>query len=87
MNLRFRKPTIDQLDLIASILGAIAGIAELLVAAGKLSNQDGQLIAGMALIAWGFFSNKAPRIPKVRQHQAYSRSEVHPELLLNELRE
>ncbi|MEG4424855.1 MULTISPECIES: hypothetical protein [unclassified Microcoleus] len=88
MNLRFRKPTIDQLDLISSILGTIAGVAELLVATGKISNEDGQLVAGFALIAWGFFSNKAPRTPKIRQQQQqpYLRSERH-ELLVNELGE
>lgn len=84
MKLRLRKPTIDQLDLIASILGAMAGIAELLVACNRISNEDGQLIAGMALIAWGFFSNKAPRVDKPRR---YPPRPARPEFLLNELTE
>jgi hypothetical protein len=83
MKLRFRKPTVDQLDIISSILGAVAGIAELLVACNRVSNEDGQLVAGMALIAWGFFSNKPPRVTKLRQ----DKSQTNPELLLNELRE
>lgn len=87
MKLRFRKPTVDQLDVISSILGAVAGIAELLVACKYISNEEGQLVAGMALIAWGFFCNKPPRLARVRQHQPHLQSESHPELLLNELRE
>ncbi|MEG4455956.1 hypothetical protein [Microcoleus sp. N9_A1] len=64
MNLK--KPTEDQLDTLSTILGALAGIAELLVACRRISNEDGQLIAGLALIAWGFFSNKPPRIVRLR---------------------
>lgn len=48
-------------DTWATIFGTIAGIAELLVASGKLKNEDGQLIAGLALIALGIVSNKKPR--------------------------
>ena len=81
MNLRFREPTKDQLDAISTILGAVAGIAELLVACKRVSNEDGQLVAGIALIAWGFFSNKPPRIPKLRLHNEPTNE------LFNELRE
>ncbi|MEG4445066.1 MULTISPECIES: hypothetical protein [unclassified Microcoleus] len=80
MKLRYRKPTVDQLDSIASFLGAVAGIAELLVSCKYISNEQGQLVAGLALIAWGFFSNKAPRVEKPRRYQ-------RPEFLLNELTE
>lgn len=54
------KLTQNHLDLLATIFGAIAGIAELLVATRRLSNEDGQLIAGLAMIAWGIVSNKKP---------------------------
>lgn len=50
----------DKLDFLATLFGAIAGIAELLVATRRLGNEDGQLIAGLALIAWGIVSNKNP---------------------------
>ena len=82
MKLRFRKPTVAQLDVISSILGAVAGIAELLVACKYISNEEGQLVAGMALIAWGFFCNKPPR--KIKRT---FESNLHPEVLLNELRD
>ncbi|MEG4084559.1 hypothetical protein [Microcoleus sp. POL10_C6] len=81
MKLRYRKLTVEQLDLISSLLGAVAGIAELLVACKYLDNEKGQLIAGIALIVWGFFSNKQPRVEKPRKYQP------HPEYLLNELTE
>jgi hypothetical protein len=54
------KLTQIHLDLLATIFGAIAGIAELLVATRRLNNEDGQLIAGLAMIAWGIVSNKKP---------------------------
>jgi hypothetical protein len=80
MKVRFKKPTLDQLDFITSLLGAIAGIAELLVFRNWLSEDDGHFIIGMSLIAWGFFCNKPPRIRNSRQSLA------NPELL-DELRE
>ncbi|MEG4850846.1 hypothetical protein QUB10_08040 [Microcoleus sp. B5-D4] len=80
MKLRFREPTQYQLDTISTILGAVAGIAELLVASKRISNEDGQLIAGLALIAWGFFSNKPPRIPQLRRDN-------EPNELFNELKQ
>jgi len=80
MKLRYRKPTVDQLDSIASFLGAVAGIAELLVACKYISNEQGQLVAGIALIVWGFFSNKKPRGETARKYN-------RPEFLLNELTE
>jgi hypothetical protein len=52
-------------DLLATIFGAIAGIAQLLVATNKVNTDDGQLIAGLALIALGIVSNKKPS-----QHRA-----------------
>ena len=55
------KLTQNQLDNLATVFGTIAGIAELLVATDRLSNEDGQLIAGLALIALGIVSNKKPR--------------------------
>ncbi|MEG3981867.1 hypothetical protein [Microcoleus sp. D3_18a_C4] len=54
------KLTQSQLDWLATFFSAIAGIAELLIATKRLSNEDGQLIAGLALIAWGIVSNKKP---------------------------
>ena len=54
------KLTQNQLDLLATIFGTIAGIAELLIATRRLSNEDGQLIAGLAMIALGIVSNKKP---------------------------
>ena len=81
--MKFRKPTVEQLDLITSVLGAIAGITELLVFRHWISEDDGHFIIGMALIAWGFFCNKSPRFPKLRQPT----SQIHPESLLEELRE
>jgi hypothetical protein len=53
--------TQNQLDNLATLFGTIAGIAELLVATERLSNGDGQFIAGLALIALGIVSNKKPR--------------------------
>lgn len=52
----------DNLDNLATLFGAIAGIAELLVATDRISNGDGQFIAGLALIALGIISNKKPRV-------------------------
>ncbi len=52
------KLTQNQLDWLATFFGAIAGVAELLVATRRISNEDGQLIAGLALIVWGIVSNK-----------------------------
>ena len=49
-------------DEMATIFGAIAGFAELLVATRRISNEDGQLIAGLALIALGIVTNKTFRI-------------------------
>lgn len=51
----------NQLDLLATIFGTIAGVAELLVATKRLGNEDGQLIAGLAMIALGIVANKKPR--------------------------
>ena len=42
----------------ATIFGAIAGVAELLVATGTIKNEEGQLVAGIALILLGIVSNK-----------------------------
>ncbi|MEG3908660.1 MULTISPECIES: hypothetical protein [unclassified Microcoleus] len=64
--MKFKKPTQDQLDILSTIFGGIAGIAELLIACKRVSNEDGQLVAGLALIVWSFFSNKPPRIVKLR---------------------
>lgn len=55
------KLTQNQLDWLATFLGTVAGIAELLIATKRLSNEDGQFIAGLALIALGIVSNKKPR--------------------------
>lgn len=55
------KLTQNHLDLLATIFGTIAGIAELLVATRRIGNEDGQLIAGLAMIAWGIISNKNPK--------------------------
>ncbi|MEG5043441.1 hypothetical protein [Microcoleus sp. B4-C1] len=54
------KLTQSQLDWLATFFGTIAGVAELLISTGRLNNEDGQLIAGLALIAWGIVSNKKP---------------------------
>ncbi len=54
----------NHLDWLATIFGAIAGVAELLVATRRLSNEDGQLIAGLAIIALGIVSNKKPSSTK-----------------------
>ena len=62
-----RKLNQNQLDLLATIFGTIAGVAELLVSSGRLNNQDGQLIAGLAMIAWGIISNK--NTPGNRKHR------------------
>ncbi|MEG4857087.1 hypothetical protein QUB75_04760 [Microcoleus sp. K1-B6] len=81
MKLRFRKPTVDQLDLISSVLGAVAGIAQLCAARKYISLEDAEFVGGLALIGWGFFCNKPPRISNKQQRL------LHPDLLLNELRE
>ncbi|MEG4044614.1 hypothetical protein [Microcoleus sp. Pol17_C1] len=64
--MNFRKPTQEQLDILSTVFGGIAGIAELLVACKFVTNEHGQLVAGLALIVWSFFSNKPPRIVKLR---------------------
>lgn len=51
------KLTQNQLDWLATFLGTVAGVAELLIATGRLSNEDGQFVAGLALIALGIVSN------------------------------
>lgn len=51
----------NHLDWLATIFGTIAGIADLLVATQRLGKEDGQLIAGLAMIALGIVSNKKPR--------------------------
>ena len=48
------------LDSLATIFGTIAGIAQLLVATNRLNSDDGQLIAGLSLIALGIVTNKNP---------------------------
>ena len=55
------KLTHNQLDWLATFLGTVAGVAELLIATKRLSNEDGQFIAGLAMIALGIVSNKKPR--------------------------
>lgn len=49
------------LDSLATIFGAIAGIAQVLAATNRISTDDGELIAGLALVALGIVSNKKPR--------------------------
>lgn len=48
-------------DSLATIFGAIAGIAQVLAATNRISTDDGELIAGLALVALGIVSNKKPR--------------------------
>lgn len=48
------------LDSLATIFGAIAGIAQVLAATNRLNSDDGQLIAGLSLIALGIITNKKP---------------------------
>ncbi|MDQ2096736.1 MAG: hypothetical protein QQW96_03715 [Tychonema bourrellyi B0820] len=45
-------------DTLATIFGAIAGIAHVLVAANRIPADDGELISGLALVALGIISNK-----------------------------
>lgn len=45
-------------DLLATIFGAIAGIAQVLAATNRIATDDGELIAGLALVALGIVSNK-----------------------------
>ena len=47
-------------DSLATIFGAIAGIAQVLIATNRISTDDGELIAGLALVALGIISNKKP---------------------------
>lgn len=49
------------LDSLATIFGAIAGIAQVLAATNRISTDDGELIAGLALVALGIVTNKKPR--------------------------
>ncbi|MGB8686059.1 MAG: hypothetical protein WCD53_01775 [Microcoleus sp.] len=49
------------LDSLATIFGAIAGIAQVLAATNRIATDDGELIAGLALVALGIVSNKKPR--------------------------
>lgn len=49
------------LDSLATIFGAIAGIAQVLVSTNRIATDDGELIAGLALVALGIVSNKKPR--------------------------
>lgn len=48
------------LDSLATIFGAIAGIAQVLAATNRIATDDGELIAGLSLIALGIVSNKKP---------------------------
>jgi|JFJP01.1.fsa_nt_gi hypothetical protein len=50
------------IDSLATIFGAIAGIAKVLVATNRIGFDDGELIAGLALIALGIVTNKKPDV-------------------------
>ena len=49
---------LSHLDLLATVFGGIAGIAQLAVASEYISRKDGSFIGGLALIAWGIVTNK-----------------------------
>ena len=48
------------LDSLATIFGAIAGIAQVLAATNRISTNDAELISGLALVALGIITNKKP---------------------------
>ncbi|MEG4803545.1 hypothetical protein QUB63_22550 [Microcoleus sp. ARI1-B5] len=56
--MKFKKLTQSQLDLLATIFGTIAGVAQLLRETNRLSDENSLLISGLATIALGIVTNK-----------------------------
>jgi hypothetical protein len=56
--MKIKKLTQSQLDLLATIFGTIAGVAQLLRETNRLSDENSLLISGLATIALGIVTNK-----------------------------
>lgn len=57
-----KKWFLDHADLLATVFGAIAGVAQLLISTDHINPKDGLLVGGLATIAWGVITNKKPSI-------------------------
>jgi hypothetical protein len=53
-----KKWFLDHADLLATVFGAITGVAQLLIATEHINAKDGLLVGGLATIAWGVITNK-----------------------------
>jgi hypothetical protein len=54
------KLTQQQLDRLATTFGAIASLAQLLVAVDAIGTKQGLLVSGLASIVWGWLTNQIP---------------------------